>query len=129
MGLLQKNNRNSHNRSRSSSGTPKRHLSFQNMNSPPVSQASKLPTPGIISSSTDLSPFIKRKCISKEKPIKFTTFNYNKSIVIGGSDSPYMIASDNLNSERLKGDGSPKNLNDRYFLNRNMKCINEQKKL
>lgn len=101
------------NSSRSSSGTPKRHLSFQNMNSPPVSQVSKLPTPGIISSSTDLSPFIKRKCINKEKPIKFTTFNYNKSISCV-SDSPYMLASDNLNSERLKGDESPKNLNDSF---------------
>lgn len=105
--------------SKSNSGTPKRRLSYQNMNSPPVSQQilqpSKLPTPGILSNSAgDLSPFIKRKCIKAEKPIKSQVFTYKNNLVNStNSDSPFLIASSNLKNERM-GDESPKNLNDSF---------------
>lgn len=103
--------------SKPNSGTPKRRLSYQNMNSPPITTNNnshgKLPTPGILSNSTgDLSPFIKRKCLVREKPIKFSTFSFKNSLV-GSSDSPYMVASDNLNNE-MAHDSSPKNLNDSF---------------
>lgn len=96
-------------------GTPKRRLSYQNMNSPPINQPSKLPLPDILSSSTgDLSPVIKRNRLLKEKPIKFTTFSHKNNIV-NSSDSPFIIrgnhASDNLNNEL--GSDSP-NLNDSF---------------
>ena len=79
--------------------------------SPIISQSSKLPTPGILSCSTD-DLIIKRKCIIREKPIKSTTFNNMiNTTKTSNLDSPYLIASDNLNSQL--GDESPKNLNDR----------------
>lgn len=102
--------------SKPNSGTPKRRLSYQNMNSPPISQPSKLPTPGILSHSVDdLSPSltIKRpKCLIKEKPIKFTTFNY-KNTLVNQTDSPYLISSGNLKNKNI-GTESPKNLNDSF---------------
>lgn len=83
------------------------------MNSSPLSQPSKLPTPGLLSCSTnDLSPLIKRKCLNKEKPIKFSTVSFSQNIV-NATDSPYIIASGNLNSESSM-DQSPKNLNDSF---------------
>lgn len=102
--------------SRTSSGTPKRRLSYQNMNSSsPSSQPSKLPTPGLLPScsTNDLSPLIKRKCLTTKepKPIKFSTVSFSQSIMTA-SDSPYIIASDNLNNESI--DQSPKNLNDSF---------------
>jgi len=79
------------------------------MNSPPVTSltTSKLPTPGIISvanstaATADLSPFIKRKCLTR--------------LANNASDSPFMIATGNLNSELAHDLNSPKGLNDRYF--------------
>lgn len=105
--------------SKLNNGTPKRRLSYQNMNSPPITNnnqlPSKLPTPGILSSSAgDLSPVIKRKCMKAEKPIKSQVFSHKSSIVNAThSDSPFLISSSNLRNKRI-GDESPKNLNDSF---------------
>lgn len=104
--------------SKPTSGTPKRRISYQNMNSPPPG---KLPTPGILpnKSNDDLSPFIKRKCLARElKSIKFSALT--TSNLINQTDSPYMLASSNLNTESAH-DSSPKHLNDSFETNGSIK--------
>ena len=66
------------------------------------------------SSSTNTTPFIKRKCINRDQSsVKINQISYRNSIV--GSNSPYLISSVNLsNSNMSDANASPKHLNDSF---------------